>query len=391
MALRIGMPTGLRPSTSSSCDAALPRPIRASLQQRKKETPKLSPLRKAEEIASTFGFEMAVVDLERLFSKEASEDHPLLRRKLAGPSAPFPAERSAGKPLRVAYQGIPGSYCQEAAAKAFSSIRCEAFPCSHMEDAFQALKEGEANQAIVPVENSIDGTIDRNFDLLLRHQDVEIIGELVLPVNHCLLSLKGTSRSDLRRVISHPQALSHCWAKLEGFERHLEIEEVHNAAEAARYISENRITDTAVIGSRIAAKEFGLEVLEQNFQDRSENFNRFWQLGLGAQHQPRELGDAWKTTVAFSLEKGASDLFRAMWIFESRDISVTKVDHRPNRSNPIRVKEESTGDHKYFDYVFVMDVEGSASDSSMEKALKVLKEISGFVHVLGSYTCRLKN
>ncbi|KAK1279108.1 hypothetical protein QJS04_geneDACA015730 [Acorus gramineus] len=371
-------------------------------QKRRKEPPNLSPLRKAEEIASTFGLEMTIADLERLFSKEAFEDHPLHRRQLMGPSPPFPGFGSSGKPLRVAYQGFRGSYCQEAASKAFSSIHCEAFPCTHMEDAFQALEDGDADRAIVPVENSIDGTIDRNFDLLLRHQAVHIIGELVLPVNHCLLSLHGTSRSDLRRVIGHPQALNHCWGRLERFEHRLQIEEVPNAAEAAKYVSESRITDTAVIGSRIAAKEFGLELLEQNFQDRSENFNRFLQLGLGVQkHQPRETAGSggededvvWKTTVAFSLEKGASDLFRAMSIFERRGISVTKVDHRPNRSNPVRVVEEKTGEHRYFDYVFILDVEeeGSTSDTGVHEALKALKDISGFVHVLGSYTCRLKD
>ncbi|XP_058077520.1 arogenate dehydratase/prephenate dehydratase 2, chloroplastic-like [Magnolia sinica] len=389
MALRVPIPAALRSHQSRKCSVIGSTggiKVRASVKQRRKGTgisPDFSPfLTDPEEIASRFGLEITVLELERLF-KEASGD-PLLPQ-LCGPSHPSLASGFSGRPVRVAYQGVRGSYCQEAAVKAFSSV-CTAFPCNHMEDAFQALEEKTADRAIIPVENSIDGPIDRNFDLLLRHGGIDIVGELILPVNHCLLAVKGSSRSDLKRIVSHPQALSHCKAKLETL--CLEIDEVPNSADAAKFISENQISDTAVIGSKMAAREFGLQVLEQNVQDQICNFNRFLQLGLepapllqGKEKKPTE----WKTTVAFSLEKGVSDLFRALFLFQSRNVTVTRVEHRPNRSNPVRVVEKETGDFRYFDYVFILDLEGRVSDPGVESGLTRLKEITGFVRVLGSY------
>ncbi|KAF8364911.1 hypothetical protein HHK36_026228 [Tetracentron sinense] len=369
-----------RPSSSTRPEIA----IKASLKEHKRKgtgnLPYSSPLQRTEEIASAFGLQLTVLELERLFQEAADP----LRPNLSGPYTPSPPSGFSGRPMRVAYQGVRGSYCQEAAVKAFSSI-CNAFPCNQMEDAFDALEDKAADCAIIPVENSIDGTIDRNLDLLLRHDHVKIVGELILPVNHCLLAVPGTSRSDLRRIVSHPQALSHCKTKLESLD--LEVDEVSNAADAARFVSENRISNTAVIGSRIAAKEFGLQVLEQNFQDRVGNFNRFAQLGLEPSPVRKENYScrAWKTTIAFSLENGVSDLFRALWVFESQNIPVTRVEHRPNRSSPVKV----VGKHRYFDYVFILDLEGSVCDSGVKTALSQLEEISPFLRVLGSYTCGL--
>ncbi|XP_039118417.1 arogenate dehydratase 3, chloroplastic-like [Dioscorea cayenensis subsp. rotundata] len=336
-----------------------------------------SPMRTAEELASLLGLEMAVAGLERLFRE----------------SDPPVSPGHHGRPVRVAYQGVRGSYCQEAATMAFppSFLASEAFPCVNMEDAFSALEDRTADRAVVPAENSLDGPIDRNLDLLLRHPAVRIVGELILPVNHCLLSLPGVQRSGLRRVVSHPQALSHCAEGLRALG--VEVEEVSNAAEAAQFVAENRIADTAVIGSEIAASEFGLQVLERNFQDRrAGNYNRFLQLGMGLGSKtcsppPRSSGGAHKTTVAFSLERGVSDLFQAMWAFESRGVRVTRVQHRPNRSNPVRLVQRDgvVGATRYFDYVFIVDVEGSDSHVGVQAAINQLRAIAGFVRVLGSY------
>ncbi|ONK62992.1 uncharacterized protein A4U43_C07F10270 [Asparagus officinalis] len=258
-----------------------------------------------------------------------------------------------------------------------------------MEDAFSALEDFSADRAVVPAENSVDGPIDRNLDLLLRHEDVNIVGELVLPVNHCLLSLPGVKISGVRRVVSHPQALSHCKRRLE--ELNVEIDEVDSAADAAKFVAENGIGDTtAVIGSKVAAGEFGLQVLEHNFQDPTVNFNRYLQLGLGSGSAIRP-GETRKTTVAFTLDSGVSDLFRAMWIFEVRGVRVTRVEHRPNRANPIRTVEKETGKAVKLDYVFVLDLEGCGSDPKVKAALTGLAEIAGFVRVLGSYTSKCES
>lgn len=335
-----------------------------------------STIHTSELLASRFGLEMAVAGLERLFLQSGA--YP-------------PEDLGFGfrrRPIRVAYQGVPGSYCHEAAVASFSSA-VDAFASGvHMEDAFSVLESGTADRAIIPSENSIDGPIDRNLDLLLRHPDVRITGEIIVPVNHCLLASPAVAISDLRCVVSHPQALGHCERKLRSLD--LEVEEVADAAEAARTVAEDRICDTAVIGSRMAAKEFGLRVLEPSFQDVEGNYNRFLQLGVGNDSVAGDnvAGGTWKTTVAFSLEQGVSGLFEAMWIFNSRGVRVTKVDHRPNRANPVRVVNRS-GDAGVvqFDYVFVVDLEGRETDSGVAAAIGRLGETAGFVRVLGSYAC----
>ncbi|KAJ4980065.1 hypothetical protein NE237_010845 [Protea cynaroides] len=401
MALRIPLPTCSRSgyefikSDHSSCSPIKSSlgvgrggvgVIKSSIEHPRRFTRNASPksfsgLETKEEIASVFDHQMFVADLERLFKQTGDPLSP----QLAGPFSPSTDAEFSGRPVRVAYQGVRGSYCQEAAIKAFSQV-CDVFPCDHMEDAFEALEHKTADRAIIAVENSIDGTIDRNFDLLLRHGDVDIVGELVLPVNHCLLAIPGTSRSDLKRIVSHPQALNHCKTRLDSLD--LEVEEVSNAADAARFVSENRVSDTAVIGSRIAAKEFGLKVMEQNLQDGNCNFNRFLQLGLRSrmEMEPSSLAGKTKTTVAFSLQNGVSDLFRALWIFESRNVSVSRVEHRPNRSTSLRVVSKGTAEYRYFDYVFILDLEGNVSEPGIRAALNQLDEISGFQRVLGCYT-----
>ncbi|KAG6495141.1 arogenate dehydratase/prephenate dehydratase 6, chloroplastic-like [Zingiber officinale] len=367
---------GSRASVSAGRSAPVAAKLNHNKQQRRKNEV-ASPFEMADDIASRLGHDITVAHLERLFSKQA-----------AGGSSPPPDGDPFGRlPARVAYQGPPGSYCQEAAARAFpSSAAATLLPCFQMEDAFAALEDLSADRAVIPAENSLDGPIDRNLDLLLRHPGVRILGELVLPVNHCLLSLPGAPKSALRRVVSHPQALSHCRRSLEVL--NLEVNEVASAADAARFVAENRVTDTAVIGSRIAACEFGLRVLDPNFQDRQlgGNFNRFLNLGLSSAATASSATAEHKTTLAFALHGGPSDLFSAMWIFESHGVRVARVDHRPNRKRPLRIVDRAGGKVAYLDYVFVMDVEGSTSDAAVKAAIARLTEIAAFARVLGSYT-----
>ncbi|KMZ57121.1 Prephenate dehydratase [Zostera marina] len=345
----------------------------------------------SEELESIINQNLTISTLEHLFS--LSPSNPLPPSKTSPPSSP-----RRRPPVRVAYQGVRGSYCQEAATRSFSSastsISSLLIPCgSTLESPFSALELGEADRAVVPVENSFDGPIPRNLDLLIRHsEEVKIIGEIVLPVNHCLLCLPGTNPSNIRRVVSHPQAISHCRQRLQSMENLESVEEVQNAAEFARFLADERTTDdTAVIGSEIAAEEFGLSILHSNFQDREGNYNRFLQLGRRSSFAyPSSVctvGESWKTTVAFSLEKGASDLFKAMCAFENFGVKVCRVDHRPNRDEPMKVVKKAGSDVGvgYFNYVFVMDVEGREDEPAVRTAINQIKDISGFSSVLGSY------
>ncbi|CAA7405743.1 unnamed protein product [Spirodela intermedia] len=359
-----------------------------------------SPLRSAEELAFRLGLDLAVAGLERLFSATTAGGD-------GGAAALL--DPSSGRPLRVAYQGDRGSYCQEAAMATFSGFpgAFSAFPCgAQMEDTFAALESGAADRAVVPAENSLDGPVHRNFDLLLRHPLVEIAGELVLPVNHCLLVLPSAAgaAAAVRRVASHPQALAHCAARLAALG--VETEEVPSAAAAARALADGRLpAGTAVIGSRAAAEEFGLAMVEENLQEGSPgsaaggNFTRFLQLKLRPLASSRQHGHLAagggrkKATVAFALERGPSELYRAIWAFESRGLSVTRVDHRPNRSNPVRVVDRPGGPVGSYDYVFILDVESAAAaaagstrlDSALDAIVNQLTEICCFVRVVGAY------
>ncbi|KAI3949501.1 hypothetical protein MKW92_024909 [Papaver armeniacum] len=357
-----------------------------------------------------------VEDLERLFRLPSSPRHRRIDDDESDEDDSFIGGNSHGfssygrgyrrRPMiKVVYQGVRGSYCQEAAVKAFSSnisnVDLLSSCSTGMEDAFQALEDRSADRAIIPIENSLDGTIDRNLDLLLRHsQNVEILSELIIPVNHCLLA-GNNQLMNIRRIVSHPQALSHCKTKLLEYKSYLsslgcdlEVIEVENAADAAKFISENGILDTAVIGSRVAAKEFGLQIVEENIQDTSNsgNFNRFLELGRKNITPSTSNGiKNKKTTIAFALEKGVSDMHKALSIFERANINVTRVEHRPNRSNPVIVKKDNNQKQPpcCFDYVFILDLE-TEEERKLKVVLSELEKISGeSVHVLGSnYTCR---
>lgn len=159
-----------------------------------------------------------------------------------------------GSQLRVAYQGVPGAYSEAAAGKAYPN--CEAIPCDQFEVAFQAVELWIADRAVLPVENSLGGSIHRNYDLLLRHR-LHIVGEVQLPVHHCLLALPGVRKEYLTRVISHPQALSQCEHTLTKMGINVVREAVDDTAGAAEYIALNNLRDTAAIASARAADLYG--------------------------------------------------------------------------------------------------------------------------------------
>uniref|UniRef100_A0A0D6QYP0 arogenate dehydratase n=1 Tax=Araucaria cunninghamii TaxID=56994 RepID=A0A0D6QYP0_ARACU len=291
-----------------------------------------------------------------------------------------PGGSGQGRPVRVAYQGVRGSYCQEAAVRAFR--RCDAVPCCEgMDSAFAAVESGSADRAVVPVENSLDGVIERNYDLMLRHPEVRVVGELLLPINHCLLGVNGGY--GIKRVVSHPQALAHCQVRLADLG--VEIEAVDNAATAARFVAENGVRDTGVIGSSVAGREFGLRVIEENMQDDSSNTTRFFVLGKEAAAGP--LPSPARTTVAFSLEEGTAALYKALEVFAAQDVKVSGIQSRPLRENPIRVVDGGdAGSFTYFEYVFFVDLEVSVAHPAVEEALAELGHIATFVRVLGSYS-----
>ncbi|BBN11879.1 arogenate/prephenate dehydratase [Marchantia polymorpha subsp. ruderalis] len=281
--------------------------------------------------------------------------------------------------IRVSYQGVPGAYSEAAAGKAYPN--CEAVPCEQFDTAFQAVELWLVDRAVLPIENSLGGTIHRNYDLLLRHR-LHIVGEVQLAVNHCLLALPGVRTEDLVRVVSHPQAL----AQVEGTLAKLGVarEAVDDTAGAAQFIAEHNLRDTGAVASRRAAEIYGLEVLAEKIQDCSDNVTRF--LMLAREPVIPRTDRPFKTSIVFTLEEGPGMLFRALAAFSLRDINLSKIESRPQRNKGLRVVDDSNhGTAKHFDYLFYIDFEASMADPRAQYALGHLQEFATFLRVLGSF------
>lgn len=304
---------------------------------------------------------------------------PLPRPLTIADLAPAPMH---GSQVRVAYQGVPGAYSEAAAGKAYPE--CEAIPCDQFEVAFQSVELWIADRAVLPVENSLGGSIHRNYDLLLRHR-LHIVGEVQLPVHHCLVALPGVRRECLTRVISHPQALAQCELTLNGMGLNVAREAFDDTAGAAEYVAANGLRDTAAIASARAAELYGLEVLANGIQDDSSNVTRF--VMLAREPIIPRTDRPFKTSIVFADDgEGTSVLFKVLSAFAFRDISLTKIESRPHRNRPIRIVDEAdAGTAKHFDYMFYVDFQASLAEARAQKALAEIQEFSSFLRVLGSY------
>ncbi|KQK14467.1 arogenate dehydratase/prephenate dehydratase 2, chloroplastic isoform X1 [Brachypodium distachyon] len=288
---------------------------------------------------------------------------------------------ASGDGLKVAYQGCPGAYSEAAAKKAYPS--CQTVPCEYFETAFQAVENWVADRAVLPLENSLGGSIHRNYDLLLRHR-LHIVGEVRLAVRHCLLANRGVKVENLRSAMSHPQALAQCEQTLTmlGIDHR---EAVDDTAGAAKHIAEQNLQDTAAVASSLAAQLYGLDILAENIQDDTDNVTRFMMLA----REPiiPRTDKPFKTSIVFSLEEGPGQLFKALAVFALRKINLTKMESRPHKKRPLRIADENCSTPlKHFDYLFYVDFEASMADPNAQNALSNLKqEFATFLRVLGSY------
>ncbi|XP_020107201.1 arogenate dehydratase/prephenate dehydratase 6, chloroplastic-like [Ananas comosus] len=288
-----------------------------------------------------------------------------------------------GSQLRVAYQGVPGAYSEAAAAKAYSD--CEAIPCDQFEAAFQAVEHWIADRAVLPVENSLGGSIHRNYDLLLRHR-LHIVGEVQFNVHHCLLALPGVRREALTRVISHPQALAQCELTLTGMGLNVAREAFDDTAGAAEHVAAQGLRDTAAIASARAAELYGLEVLADGIQDDGSNVTRF--LMLAREPIVPRTDRPFKTSIVLAHpEDGTSLLFKVLAAFAFRDIRLSKIESRPHKHRPVRLVDDAGagGTAKRFEYTFYIDFEASLAEPRAQRALAEIQEFTSFLRVLGSY------
>jgi prephenate dehydratase len=264
----------------------------------------------------------------------------------------------------VAFQGEPGAYSQQAVRQHFGPS-VTTLPCRSFTDLFDAIHRGQATMGMLPVENSLAGAVIPAYDRLLDH-DLRIQAEVVVRVEHCLLAPAGAVLSELRRALSHPQALAQCEHTL----RRLGIEPVahYDTAGAARDLAANPEPGTAAIASALAAETYGLDILAHNLEDELLNFTRFFV--LGAAEPPRR--DPSKTSIVFATRHVPGALHAVMNELASRDINLTKIESRPRRNRP-------------WHYLFYVDFEGHEDEPHVQQALLGILKRATFLKVLGSY------
>ncbi len=267
--------------------------------------------------------------------------------------------------MRVAFQGEPGAYSEAAVMEHFGA-GVTTVPCEAFDDIFAAVTNGDCDYGMIPVENSLAGSIHRNYDLLLKN-DLSVVGEHYLYVNHNLIGMPDARLSDIRRVISHPQALAQCEAYLHTLSG-VKIESVYDTAGSVKMVRQMGDKSVAAIASRRAADLYEMQILAELIQDNPENLTRF----LVISPSPGEPGTDAKTSIVFSLKNTPGSLFKAMSVFALRDIDLTKIESRPLVGKP-------------FEYFFYIDFAGSILDPVAAKALSHLEEYAIFLRVFGSY------
>lgn len=265
--------------------------------------------------------------------------------------------------MRVAFQGEPGAYSEQAVFNYFGDV--ETTPCESFDAVFDAVVNEVCDFGLIPIENSLAGSIHQNYDLLLRH-DLHIVGEYPLRVQHCLIALPGVEKAHIKKAISHPQALGQCAAYLRGLG--IRAEPVYDTAGSVKMLKESGARDIAAVASRRAAEIHGMQILEEGIEDNPENYTRFLAISRTAL---MPVGEA-KTSIVFTLKNQPGALFKALSVFALRDIDLTKIESRPLQGTP-------------WDYLFYIDFIGATHDEQAKRALDHLGEYALMLRVLGSY------
>ncbi len=270
----------------------------------------------------------------------------------------------------IAYQGEPGAYSEIAALRIGEPKPFESF-----DEVFAAVENHEVNYAVIPIENSLGGSIHHNYDLLLQHP-VTIVAETFIKVKHCLLGIPGATIENGRKALSHPQALAQC-RNFFATHPHIKAEVAYDTAGSAKMIAASRDATKLAIASKRAAELYGLEILQENLADEEWNITRFFCIAHAKNPAPLPIETTLesaqhKTSIVFTLPNEPGSLFKALATFALRDIDLTKIESRPFRK-------------KAFEYLFYVDFIGEQNDRNIQNAIGHLREFATMVNVLGSY------
>jgi len=274
------------------------------------------------------------------------------------------------KELAIGYQGTEGAYSQLAAMHHFEgaaeSVRCVGY--HSFREMLEALKAGEIAYAVLPIENSIAGSINESYDLLAG-MGLSLVGEEFQPIAHCLIGAADVEVGDLRRVYSHPVALAQCGEFLETLED-CHVEAFVDTAMAVAKVKQDADPTQAAIASEQAATLHGLPILRRDIADHPENYTRM--VIVAAEPAHYEQGVPCKTSLIFSTIHEQGALARCISIFAERGLNLTKIESRPKPDTP-------------FEYIFYVDFEGNVDRETTQTALRDLEAVTTFLTVLGSY------
>jgi prephenate dehydratase len=280
--------------------------------------------------------------------------------------------KQSKKPDKVAFQGELGAFSQQAIGQ-FLGLRAQPVPRQRFDEVFAALAAGDVDAAVLPIENTLAGSVHENYDLLLKY-DFEITAETSIRIVHHLIAPPGVTLRQVRQAYSHPVALSQC---LDFFEKHRRIERVpfYDTAGSVKMVMEQRPEGAAAIASELAARIYGGRILKREIESDRRNFTRFFLLEpRGAKPRaPRGPGrKEWKTSLVFSTRNIPGALFRALSALALRDLNLVKIESRPLRGKP-------------WEYLFYLDLVGHREEHNVRNAVGHLAELADFLRVLGSY------
>jgi prephenate dehydratase len=281
------------------------------------------------------------------------------------------------KKVTAAFQGELGAFSQEAVRQLLGD-RASVAPFQRFDEVFRALTDKNVDTAVIPIENTLAGSVHENYDHLLEY-DVRIVGETNVRIVHNLIAQPGVRLRDIRRVFSHPVALNQC---LDFFVKNPQIERVpyYDTAGSVKMIVGDKLSDAAAIASSIAASIYGGNILRRSIEDDRRNYTRFFLLRrtkeaerqAKAARRARAGGGRWKTSIVFTTRNTPGALFRAISALALRDLNLTKIESRPLRGKP-------------WEYLFYVDFLGRDDEEPARNALGHLRELADFLRVLGSY------
>jgi prephenate dehydratase len=275
--------------------------------------------------------------------------------------------------MRVAYQGERGAFSEDAARKLLGP-EIETLPNRTFEEMFESVSSGAAQCAVVPIENSLAGSIHKNYDLLVEH-DLTIIGETSIRIVHNLISPHAATLSEIRKVYSHPVALAQCERFLRANPQ-IEVAPAYDTAGSVKMIVENNLEGEAAIAGATAAKVYGAHIIAEAIEDNAKNFTRFLLLArAGDAPEVSVTEGARKTTIVFRVANRPGALFRSLAAFALRDIDLAKIESRPIEGRP-------------WEYSFYLDLMGDSCEPHVERSLAHLAEMAESIRVLGSYSTK---